>query len=76
MFPKLPTLPRSRNDIEAMLDNEFVSSSRGGFCRFLVQWFGCPQLDATWIIEDELRELNLVFLQWYLQDSSPKSSSF
>ena len=41
--PKLPTLPQSHTDIEDVVDNEFVSSSRGGLYRFFEQWFGHPQ---------------------------------
>ena len=59
-----------------MLDDEFVSSSRGGFRRFLVQWSGQPQSDATWIVEDEFRAINPTLLELYLQDNSSASSSF
>jgi len=74
--PKLPTFPQSHTDIEVVLDDEFVSSSYDGFRRLLVQWVGRPQSDATWITEDEFRELNPALLEWYIQDNSPKSSSF
>ena len=40
--PRLPPLPQSQTDIEVVVDDEFVSSSRGGFRRFLVQWSGRP----------------------------------
>ena len=73
--PKLPPFPQSHADIEVVLDDEFVTSSRGGFRLFLVQWFGHPQTDATWITEDEFRELNPALLEWYLQDNSSESSS-
>jgi len=53
-----------------VLDDEFVSPSHGGFYRFLVQLFGCPQPHATWISKYELRELNPALLEWYLQDNS------
>ena len=36
--PRLPHLPQSQTNIKAVLDYEFVSSSGGGFRRFLVQW--------------------------------------
>ena len=68
--PRLPPLPQSQTAIEAVLDDEFVSSSRGGFRRFLLQWSGRPQSDATWIIEDEFRDMNPTLLEWYLQDLS------
>jgi len=74
--PRLPPLPQSQTNIEAMLDDKFVSSSRGGFRRFLVQWSGRLQSDATWITEDEFREMNPTLLEWYLQDNSSALSSF
>jgi len=56
--PRLPHLPQPHTDIEAVPDDKFVSSSRGGSCRFLVQWSGQPRSDATWITKDEFRDLN------------------
>jgi len=35
--PRLPPLPQSQINIKTVLDDEFVSSSRGGFRRFLMQ---------------------------------------
>jgi len=52
-----------------VLNYEFASFSRGGFRRFLVQWSGRSQPDATWITwitEDEFRDLNPALLEWYL----------
>jgi len=34
------------------------------------------QLDATWIIEDEFRDMDPSLLEWYLQDNSSALSSF
>jgi len=62
LTPRLPPFPQSQTDIEAVLDDEFVSSSRGRFRRFLMQWSGRSQSDATWITEDEFRDLNLTLL--------------
>ena len=44
--PKLPPLPQSHANIKAMLNDEFMSSSGGGFRCFIVQWLGWPQSDA------------------------------
>ena len=74
--PRLPPLPQSQTDIEAVLDDEFVSSSCGGFQRFLVQWPGRPQSDVTWITKYEFRAMNPTLFKWYLQDNSSASSSF
>jgi len=56
-------LRQSQTDIEAVLDDEFVSSSHDGFWRFLVQWSGRLQSDVTWITEDEFRDMNLTLLK-------------
>jgi len=40
--PRLPPLPQPHTDIEAMLDDEFVSSCQCGLCRFLVQQLHRP----------------------------------
>jgi len=74
--PRLPPFPQSQTNIEAMLDDKFVSSSRGGLRHFLVQWSGRTQSDATWITENEFRDLNPTLLECYLQDNSLESSSF
>ena len=73
---RLPPLPQSQTDIESVWDDGFVSSSRGGFRRFLVQWLRRPQSDATWITEDEFHDMNQTLLEWYLHDNSSASSSF
>ena len=59
-----------------MLDDEFVSSSRGEFRRFLVQCLGRAQLDCTWITKYEFHDLNHAVLEWYIHDNSSESSSF
>ncbi|GAV68724.1 Chromo domain-containing protein, partial [Cephalotus follicularis] len=59
--PDLPTQPIDQ--IETILDDQIVTSSDGGFRRFLVNWKGRPQFDDTWVIEDDVRELALDLLE-------------
>ena len=56
--PKPPLLPQHKDEIEAVLDDETVASSHGGFQWYLVKWRGRPDSDATWISEDEFRAMD------------------
>ena len=43
-----------KESIDAILDEQIVSTRYGGVHRFLVQWRGRPDSNCTWIIRDEL----------------------
>ena len=47
--PTMPSLEYYKKKVDIILDDEFVSSKDGGFCRFLVKWHGHLDSDATWI---------------------------
>ncbi|CAL2237284.1 unnamed protein product [Prunus armeniaca] len=57
-----PCVPASHaaptDKISQVLDHEVVASAPGGFSRFLVRWVGRPDTDATWITENEFRQLD------------------
>ena len=53
--PIMPSLQFSKETVDTILDDEFVTSRDGGFRRFLVKWHDRPASDATWIQEDDLR---------------------
>ena len=44
-----------KESIDAILDEQIVSTRDGGVHCFLVQWRGRPDFDCTWITRDELR---------------------
>ena len=73
-----PASSLQKDEIEAILDYEFVTSSDENFHYLLVQWRGRPILDATWIPMDNVCALapNLLldFLFHALPESSPSSS--
>uniref|UniRef100_A0A2N9FGZ1 RNA-directed DNA polymerase n=1 Tax=Fagus sylvatica TaxID=28930 RepID=A0A2N9FGZ1_FAGSY len=49
-------LPYSRKEhIDAILDEQIISTKDGGVQRFLVRWQGCPTSNCTWITRDELQ---------------------
>ena len=74
--PTMYSLQFSKETVDTILDDEFVTSRDGGFRRFLVKWHGRPDSDATWIQEDDLRHLDSSLLDCYLSFHSSESSSF
>ena len=47
--PIVPSLQYSKEMVDIILDDEFVTSRDGGFHRFLVKWHCHLDYDATWI---------------------------
>ena len=43
----MPSLQFSKETVDTILDDEFMTSRDGGFHRFLVKWHGRPDSDAT-----------------------------
>ena len=74
--PTMLSLQFSKETVDIILDDEFVSSRDCGFRRFLVKWHGRPDSDATWIQEDDLRHLDSLLLDYYISFHSSESSSF
>ena len=72
----MPSLQYSKEMVDIILDNEFMTSRDGGFRRFLVKWYGRPDSDATWIQEDDLRHLDHSLMDCYLSSHSSELSSF
>ena len=72
----MPSLQCSKEMVDIILDDEFVTFRDGGFRRFLVKWHACPNSDATWIQEDDLRHLDPSLLDCCLSSHSLESSSF
>ena len=75
--PRAPSVSSISNDvIMDIVDDEFVTTSDGGFQRFLVCGKNCSFTDDTWLNEDELRQLAPKFLKNYLLKNSLELSSF
>ena len=72
----MPLLQYSKETIDIILDDEFVTSRNGGFRRFLVKWHGRLDYDATWIQENDFRHLDPLLLDCYISFHSLESSSF
>uniref|UniRef100_A0A2N9H1M6 Integrase catalytic domain-containing protein n=1 Tax=Fagus sylvatica TaxID=28930 RepID=A0A2N9H1M6_FAGSY len=54
-----------KEHIDAILDEQIVSTRDGGVQRFLVRWHGRPTSDCTWITRDELQQLDPDLLEYY-----------
>ena len=66
----VPSLQYSKEMVDIILDDELVTSRDGGFRRFLVQWHGLSNSDATWIQKYYLRHLDHSLLDCYLSSHS------
>ena len=55
--------------IDAILDEQIVSTRDGGVHRFLVQWRRRVDFDCTWITRDELQRLDPDLLEYYQSSS-------
>jgi hypothetical protein len=61
--PKSPTIHLSaytkpKEEIEEILDDQLVSTRRGGYQKFLVKWKNRPQSDCCWLQTEEVQRLN------------------
>ena len=54
-----------KESIDAILDEQIISTRDGGVHYFLVWWRGRPDSDCTWITLDELQRLDLDLLENY-----------
>ena len=72
----MPSLQYSKEKVDIILDDEFVTSRDGGFSHFLVKCHGRLDSDATWIQEDDLHHLDPSLLDCYISFHSLELSSF
>nr|ABD63096.1 Gag-pol polyprotein, putative [Asparagus officinalis] len=66
----LPPLPQisptcTAHDIDAIIDDNIVSISNGGICRYLVHWKGRPESDDTWLDRGDLQRLDPDLFEQY-----------
>ena len=58
-----------KESIDAILDEQIVSTMDGGVHHFLVRWRRRPDSNCTWITRDELRRLDPDLLEYYQSSS-------
>ena len=54
-----------KESIDAILDEQIISTRDGGVHHFLVWWQGRPDFECTWITRDELQRLDPDLLEYY-----------
>lgn len=71
-----PLRPRIREEIEDVIDHEIVSTSGGGYQKFLVKWKGRPLSDCTWITEEDFQHISPSLYDDFHSFNSTGSSFF
>ena len=64
-----------RDEIAAILDHQFVTTRRGGYYKFLVQWTNRPNSDSVWLQASEVKRLHPHLFDAYIRQNLPESSS-
>ncbi|KAF9664517.1 hypothetical protein SADUNF_Sadunf16G0027000 [Salix dunnii] len=73
--PRVPTNTKPRDEIAAILDHQFVSTRRGGYYKFLVQWKNRPQSESVWLQAAEIQRLHPHLFAAYTNRNLTESSS-
>jgi len=66
--------PSAVDDVKAILEDEIVSTTIGGFQRFLVHCKGRPQSDNSYVHEDDIYCTAPDLLDGCIQANSPRVS--
>ncbi|GFY80971.1 hypothetical protein Acr_01g0007800 [Actinidia rufa] len=61
----LPNSPAPKEHIDAILDEQIISTRDGGVQRFLVRWSGRPASDDTWITSKDLQHIDRDLFEYY-----------
>ncbi|GFZ18557.1 hypothetical protein Acr_27g0002960 [Actinidia rufa] len=61
----LPNSPAPKEHIDAILDEQIISTRDGGVQRFLVRWSGRPVSDDTWITSEDLQQIDRDLFEYY-----------
>ncbi|XP_028768473.1 uncharacterized protein LOC114726073 [Neltuma alba] len=72
--PSLKVAPPAQA-IDAVMDEQTISTPAGPISRYLVHWKGYNDADATWLTEDEFRRIDPAFLDDFQLSNSPVASS-
>jgi hypothetical protein len=75
LVPRVPELTAPRDEIAAILDHQFVTTCRGGYYKFLVQWKNHPGSDSIWLQASEIKRLHPHLFTTYTSQNLPESSS-
>ena len=74
--PRVPKNTAPRDEIAAILDHQFVTTHRGGYYKFLVQWTNRPNSNSVWLQASKVKRLHPhLFDDAYIHQNLPESSS-
>ena len=72
---RVPENTAPGDEIAAILDHQFVTTHRGGYYKFLVQWTNRPNSDSVWLQASEVKHLHPHLFDAYIRQNLPESSS-
>ncbi|GFZ04490.1 hypothetical protein Acr_17g0000620 [Actinidia rufa] len=61
----LPNSHAPKEHIDAILDEQIISTRDGGVQRFLVRWSGRPASNDTWITSEDLQQIDRDLFEYY-----------
>ncbi|GFZ14469.1 hypothetical protein Acr_24g0006590 [Actinidia rufa] len=61
----LPNSPAPKEHIDAILDEQIISTRMVVFSAFLVRWSGRPVSDDTWITSEDLQQIDRDLFEYY-----------
>lgn len=63
--PPLSLVTSYREEIEVILEDQIVSTRRGGYQRYFIKWKGYPDIDSTYLTKNELQNIDPNLLEQY-----------
>jgi hypothetical protein len=72
----VPKFVKPQDEIEDILDDQIVSTRRGGYQKFLVHWKNRTPSDCCWLQTEEVQRLHPDLYDAYIARNSSESSSF
>ena len=72
--PRVPENTAPRDEIATILDHQFVTTCRGGYYKFLVQWTNHPNSDSVWLQASEVKRLHPHLFDAYIHQNLPEES--
>jgi hypothetical protein len=72
----IPDYVKPKEEIEAILDDQLVSTRRGGYQKFMVKWRNRPLSDSCWLQTEEVQRLNPDLYDLYQSRNSLETSFF
>jgi hypothetical protein len=63
---RIPSYVPPHDQIEAIIDDQLVSTRRGGYQKFLIKWKNRPMSDCCWLQTEEVQHLNPDLYDEYL----------